>query len=83
MDAVTESGRNPVNESQIQPESVENERADARRDGQTRLARPNSQVRTETGKNYVSCSVEHEQDWQPRPVDPYSAEIADYINIHT
>ena len=30
---------------------VENERADAERDGRTHLARPNSQARTETGKN--------------------------------
>ena len=30
--------------------SVENEQADAGRDGRARLARPNSQARTETGK---------------------------------
>ena len=32
------------------------------------------------------CSADHEQDWQPYPVDPYSA-ICDYHaythNIHT
>ena len=34
--------------------SVENEQADAGRDGQTCLARPNSQARTETGKYLFS-----------------------------
>ena len=53
--------------------SMENEQADAGRDCRTRLARPNSQARTATGK-YLSFTVQadHEQDWQPYPVDPYS-----------
>ena len=25
------------------------------------------------GKNHFSCSADHEQDWQPYPVDPHSA----------
>ena len=30
------------------------------------------------------CSADHEQDWQPYPVDPYSAIICDdYTYIHT
>ena len=41
-------------------------------DCQTRLARPNPQARTRTGNIIVSCSADHEQDWQPYPVDPYS-----------
>ena len=45
--------------------SVDNERADAGRDGRTCLARPNSTARTGTGKNYFPCSADHEQDWQP------------------
>ena len=53
----------------IQPEYVENEHADAGRDGQTRLARPNHQV----GNIIFPRSADHEQDcWQPYPVDPYS-----------
>ena len=28
------------------------------------------------GKNNFPCSADHEQDWQPYPVDPYSAMIA-------
>ena len=29
------------------------------------------------GNIYFSCSADHEQDWQPYPVDPYSAIICD------
>ena len=30
-----------------------------------------------------SCSADHEQDWQPYPVDPYSAICDDQGYIHT
>ena len=43
MDAVADIGRNPVSKHQVQPEYGD-EQADARRDGRTRLARPNSQA---------------------------------------
>ena len=50
MDAAAELvGRNPVSKHQIQPEYGD-ELADAGRDCRTRLARPNSQARTGTGK---------------------------------
>ena len=49
MDAAAEHGRNPVSKHQIQPEYGD-EQADAGRDCQTRLARPNSQARTRTRK---------------------------------
>ena len=53
MDAAAELGRNPVCKHQIQPEYGD-EQADAGRDCRTaRLARPNFQARTETGKKYV------------------------------
>ena len=29
------------------------------------------------------CSANHEQDWQPYPVDPYSAICDDHTYIHT
>ena len=29
------------------------------------------------------CSADHEQDWQPHPVDPYSAICDDHSYIHT
>ena len=68
MDAAAEIGRNPVSKHQIQPGCVDEE-ADAGRECRTRLARPNYQARTGTGK--YSYSLFHEQDWQPYPVYPY------------
>ena len=37
------------------------------------------------GSIHFPCSADHEQDWQPYPVDPYSAICDDhtYIYIHT
>ena len=29
------------------------------------------------------CSADHEQDWQPYPVDPYSAICDDHTYMHT
>ena len=49
MNAAAELGRNPVSKHQIQPEYGD-EQADAGRDCRVRLARPNSQARTRTGK---------------------------------
>ena len=49
----------------------------------------------EQGNVHFPCSADHEQDWQPYPVDPYSAICDDHtyiqysavmcnlINIHT
>ena len=31
------------------------------------------------GKTYFPCSADHEQDWQPYPVDPYSVICDDRI----
>ena len=53
--------------------------ADAGRDCRTCLATPNSQARTGTGKK--NCPSDHKKDWQPFPVDPYSAEGT--LTIHT
>ena len=70
MDAVAVGARKHVSKHQIQSESVENEQADAGREGQTCLARLNFQARTATGKNDFSCSADHEQDWQPYRLIP-------------
>ena len=37
------------------------------------------------GNTHFICSADHEHDWQPHPVDPYSALCDDhtYIYIHT
>ena len=49
MDAAAELGRNAISKHKIQPEHG-NEQAEAGRVCRTRLARPNSQARTEAGK---------------------------------
>ena len=35
------------------------------------------------GNIHFPCSANHEQDWQPCPVDPYSAICDDHTYIHT
>ena len=67
MDAAAELGRNPVSKHQIQPE-YEHEQADAG-GGQ--------------GNIHFPCSADHEQDWQPYSVDPYSAICDDHTCKHT
>ena len=32
------------------------------------------------GNIHFSCSADHEQDWQPYPVDPYSATCDDHTH---
>ena len=60
---------------QIQPEYGD-EQAGARRDYcQTCLARPILRREQGQGNIIFPCSADHEQDWQPYPVDPYSCYI--------
>ena len=35
------------------------------------------------GNIHFPCLADHEQDWQPHPVDPYSAICDDHTYIHT
>ena len=35
------------------------------------------------GSIYFPCSADREQDWQPYPIDPYSAICDDHTYIHT
>ena len=35
------------------------------------------------GNIHFPCSADHEQDWQPYPVDPYSCYMCDHTYIHT
>ena len=35
------------------------------------------------GNIHFPCSADHEQDWQPYPVDPYSAICDEHTNIRT
>ena len=34
------------------------------------------------GNIHFPCSADHKQDWQPYPVDPYSAICGDHTYIH-
>ena len=81
MDAVAESGGNPVSKHHIQSEYGD-EQTDAGRDGRTRLARTISQARTRTGKKCSSLSADLEQDWQPYPVDLIHT-LLKVLTIHT
>ena len=46
------------------------------------LARSNSQAQTRRGTYSFPCSIDHEQDWQPYPVDPYSAISNEHTYSH-
>ena len=63
-------GKREGNSSSKAPDrllSVENEQADAGRGGQTRLARPNSQARTGTGKKTFSAISNNHGTFNARP----------------
>ena len=68
MDAAAELGRNPISKHQIRPEYGDKQ-ADAGRDCRTRLG--DQILRRERGQGNINfpCSTDHEQDWQPYPVD--------------
>ena len=57
MDAAAELGRNPVSKHQIQPEYGD-EQTDVGRDCRTRLARPNSQARTNADRGIFIFPVQ-------------------------
>ena len=52
------------------------------RDGTAEPVSRDQILRRERGQGniYFPCSADHEQDWQPYPVDPYSCYMCD---IHT
>ena len=53
------------------------------RDGTAELVSRDQILRNVRGQGNIifPCSADHEQDWQPCPVDPYSA-ICDHKYIH-
>ena len=56
------------------------------RDGTAEPVSPDQILRHARGQGNIhfSCSADHEQDWQPYPVDPYSAICDDHTYyIHT
>ena len=77
MDAAAEFGRNPVSKHQIQP-SMEMSRLT--RGGTAEPVSRDQILRHARGQGniYFLCSADHEQDWQPYPVDPYSATCDDH-----
>ena len=73
MDAAAEIRRNPVSKLQIQPEYGD-EQAGAGRDRRTEPVWRDQILKRERrqGNAHFPWSADHEQDWQPYPVDPYS-----------
>ena len=57
MEAAAEPGRNPVSKHEIQPEYGD-EQADTGRYCRTRLARPNSQARTNADREILIFTVQ-------------------------
>ena len=62
MDAIAESGRNPVSKHQIQ--ASHGERAGWRRTGRLKLYPKIFPGADEDGEGFIfACSADHEQDW--------------------
>ena len=63
---------------------VENGQTDAGGDGRTSIFSQIRILRSERGqgKNHLPCSADHNQNWQPHPVDPCSALYHGNIFIH-
>ena len=55
------------------------------RDGTVETVSRDQILRHERGQGSIHfpCDADHEQDWQPYPVDPYSAIRDDHTYIHT
>ena len=82
MDAVTELGRNPVSNTRS---SLRMEMSRLTRDGTAEpVSRDQILRHARVQRNiYFPCSADHEQDWQPYPIDPHSAIGDDHIYINT
>ena len=83
METVAESGEGGVESRKYAPNSAWVWRMSRlTRDG---TAEPNSRHQTlrrerGQGKSYFPCSADHEQDWQPYPVDAQSAKSDDHTH---
>ena len=82
MDAAAELARNPVSKHQIQPEYGGMNRLT--RNGTAEPVSRDQILRHAPGQGNIifPCSADHEQDWQPYPVDPYPAICDDHTYIH-
>ena len=81
MDAAAELGRNPVSISTRFSLSMEME--SLTRDGTAEPVSRDHILRRKRGQGNIHfpCSVDHDQDWQPYPVDPYSAICDDHTYV--
>ena len=54
------------------------------RDGTAESVSRDQILRCERGQGnvYFPCSADHEQDWQPYSVDPYSYDMCDHTYIY-
>ena len=70
MGAAAELGRNPVRSTRL---SLSMEMDRLTRDGTAEPVSRDHILRRERGqgKKEFPCSTDHEQDWQPYPVDPH------------
>ena len=85
MDAAAELGRNPVSKYSTRF-SASMEMRRLTRDGTAEPISRDQILRHVRGQGNIHflCSADHKQDWQPYPVDPYSAIICDdHTHIHT
>ena len=80
MDAAAELGRNPVSTTF----SLSMEMSRLTRDGTAESVSRDQILRHERGHEnfHFSCSADHEQDWQPYPVD-HTLAICVTIHIYT
>ena len=55
------------------------------RDGTAEPVSRDQIIRRDRGQGNIHfpCSADHEQDWQPYPVEPYSATTVHVMTIHT
>ena len=81
MDAAAELGRNPVSTRF----SLNMEMNRLTRDGTAEPVSRDYILRHARGQGnfHFPCSADHEQDWQPYPVNLYSAICDDHTYIHT
>ena len=75
--------RNSGGIPQVSPRfSLSMEMSRLTRDGIAEPVSRDQVLRRERGQGNIhfACSADHEQDWQPYPVDPYSCYMCDHIN---
>ena len=82
MDVAAAIGGNPVTKHRF---SLSTEMRRLTRDGTAETVSRDQTLRHKRGqgKHIFPCSADHEQDWQPYPVDPYSAICDDHTYIYT